>query len=103
MMLQTTEKFEQKHGDAEVLHPLSAEDRAVVAPMRAQVEPFKGTMTGPEARAAYDGIMEQTPDAPGVRYEQGAVGEVSGTWCRPQIAAPGVVILYLHGGAHVLG
>ena len=98
-MLLTTERPERQHGDAEVLHPLSAEDRAVVAAMRAQIEPFKGTMTGPEARVAYDGIMEQTPDAPGVGYERGAVGGVPGIWCRPRTAAPGVVILYLHGGS----
>jgi acetyl esterase/lipase len=28
---------------------------------------------------------------------------VRGIWCRPRTAAPGVVILYLHGGAYVLG
>ena len=102
-MLLTTERPGCQHADAEVLHPLSAEDRAVVAALRAQTEPFKGTMTGPEARVAYDGIMEQTPDAPGVGYERGAVGGVPGIWCRPRTAAPGVVILYLHGGAHILG
>src|SRR4030095_7602449 len=71
--------------------------------LRAQTEPYKGTMTGPEARVAYDGIMEQTPDAPGVGYERGAIGGVPGIWCRPQTAAPGIVILYLHGGAYVFG
>jgi epsilon-lactone hydrolase len=102
-MLLTTERHGHQTGDAEVFHPLSAADRAVVAAMRAQVEPFKGTMTGPEAREAYDGIMEQTPDAPGVRYERGTVGGVPGIWCRSQTASPEVVTLYLHGGAHVLG
>lgn len=102
-MQPTTHRPERQHNDAEVFHPLSAEDRAVVASMRAQVEPFKGTMTGPEARTAYDGIMEQTPDAPGVGYEQGVVGGVQGIWCRPQSVTPGVFMLYLHGGAHVLG
>jgi epsilon-lactone hydrolase len=103
MMLLTTEKPERQNADAEILHPLIAEDGAVMAAMRAQVEPFKGTMTGPDAREAYDGIMEQTPDAPGVSYERDAVGGVRGIWCRPRTAAPGVVILYLHGGAYVLG
>ena len=102
-MLLTSESPGRQNGDAEVFHPLIAEDRTAVAAMRAQIEPLKGTMTGPEARVAYDGIMEQTPDAPGVDYEQGAVGGVRGVWCRPRTAAPGVVILYLHGGAHVLG
>jgi acetyl esterase/lipase len=91
------------NADAEVLHPLIAEDRAVMAALRPQIEPFKGTMTGPEAREAYDGIMEQTPDAPGVSYERGEVGGIPGIWCCPRAAAPGAVILYLHGGAYVLG
>ena len=102
-MLLTTERPGHQHVDAEIYHPLSAEDRAAVAAMRAQIEPFKGTMTGPEAREAYDGIMEQTPDAPGVAYEPGVVGGVPGIWCRPRTAAPGVAILYVHGGAYVLG
>jgi monoterpene epsilon-lactone hydrolase len=102
-MLLTTERLERQHGEAEIIHPLSAGDRAVVTAMRPQVEPFKGTMTGPEAREAYDRIMEQTPDAPGVRYERGAAGGVPGVWCRPQTATPDAVILYLHGGAHVFG
>jgi acetyl esterase/lipase len=101
-VLLTTEQPERHHAD-EVLHPLVDEDRAVVAAMRAQAEPFKGTMTGPEAREAYDGIMEQTPDAPDVSYERGAVGGVRGIWCRPQTADSEGVILYLHGGAYVLG
>lgn len=98
-----THRLERQHDAAEVFHPLSDADRAVVIAMRPQAEPFKGTMTGPEAREAYDGIMEQTPDAPGVRYERGSAGGVPGAWCRPQDAAPGVMILYLHGGAHVFG
>ena len=88
-MLLTKESPERRHGDAEVFHPLIAEDRAAVAAMRAEIEPFKGTMTGPVARQAYDGIMEQTPDAPGVCYEPGSVGEVQDIWCRPRTAAPG--------------
>jgi monoterpene epsilon-lactone hydrolase len=102
-MLLTTEGLERRHVGAEVFHPLSVEDRAVLAAMRPQVEPFKGTMTGPEARVAYDGIMEQTPDARGVRFERGTVGGVPGVWCRPPTAVTGVGILYLHGGAHVFG
>jgi monoterpene epsilon-lactone hydrolase len=102
-MLFALERPGRQTVDAEVLHPLIAEDRAAVAAMRAQVEPFKGTMTGPESREIYDGIMDQTPDAPGVAYEPGAVGGGPGLWCRPRTAAPGVAILYLHGGAYVLG
>jgi acetyl esterase/lipase len=102
-MLLTTERPGRRRTDAEVFHPLNTEDRAIVAAMRAQAEPLKGTLTGPESREIYDGIMEQTPDAQGVAYEPGAVGGGPGLWCRPRTAAPGVAILYLHGGAYVLG
>lgn len=102
-MLLTAERLERQTGDAEVHHPLSPEDRAVMAALRPRIEPFKGTMTGPEAREAYDGIMEQTPEAPDVSYERGVVGGVPGIWRRPQTAAPEGVILYLHGGGYVFG
>lgn len=102
-MLLTTESLARLDTNAEVSHPFIAQDRAILAAMRAQIEPFKGTMTGPEAREPFDAIMEQTPDAPGVSYERGAVGGVPGIWVRPRTAAPGDVILYLHGGAYVFG
>jgi acetyl esterase/lipase len=102
-MLQTTERPGRQTADAQFLHPLIAEDRAVMAALRAQTESFKGTMTGPEAREAYDAIMEQTPDAPGVSHERGAVGAVRSIWCLPRTADLTIVILYLHGGAYVLG
>jgi len=60
-------------------------------------------MSGPEARAPFDEMMEHVPDAAGVTYTQGVVGGVPGMWCRPQSARPDAVILYLHGGAYVLG
>jgi acetyl esterase/lipase len=87
----------------EVFHSLIPGDREIVAAIRTQAEPFKGTMTGPDAREAYDAIIEQTPDAPGVTYERGEVGGVRGVWCRPQTAVSGSVLLYLHGGGYVLG
>ena len=44
-----------------------------------------------------------TPDAAGVQYEDAVVGGVKGVWCRPENARAGAAILYLHGGAYVLG
>ncbi len=60
-------------------------------------------MSGPEARAPFDEVMEQVPDAPGVTYAQDRVGGVPGVWCRPPGVRPDAVILYLHGGAYVVG
>ncbi len=102
-MQHTIERSGFQTAGAEVFHPLLKEDRAVMDVMRAQVEPFKGTLTGPEAREPFDAIMEQVPDAPGVSYERGVVGGVPGVWCRPRTAEQGSFILYLHGGAYVFG
>jgi acetyl esterase/lipase len=60
-------------------------------------------MSGPQARAPFDELMEHVPDAPGVTYARGIVGGVPGVWCRPPSALADAVILYLHGGAYVLG
>jgi epsilon-lactone hydrolase len=62
----------------------------------------KGSVTGPAAREPFDQLMEQTPSVDGVTYEKADVGGVRGWWCRPDDAAP-AAILYLHGGAYVVG
>jgi acetyl esterase/lipase len=54
-------------------------------------------------RASFDEVMEQTPDAAGVTYETAVIGGVPGVWCRPGVALSSVVILYLHGGAYIVG
>jgi acetyl esterase/lipase len=84
-------------------HDLSDADRERVAVMRQQFAPFKGKMGDPSARGAFDEVMEKTPDAPGVAYEAGVVGGISGVRCVPRNARPGAAILYLHGGAYLLG
>ena len=88
---------------AVVRHALNDKDDAIIAALRTQVAPLKGKMDGPQARPMFNDVMEHTPDAPGVTYEEGAVGGVRGVWCRPQSPRPGVALLYLHGGAYVLG
>jgi hypothetical protein len=47
--------------------------------------------------------MSKTPAADGAADEAGVVGGVPGWWCRPADAVAGGVILYLHGGAYVVG
>ncbi len=84
-------------------HALTIKDDGVIAAMRTQVAPLKGKMDGPHARGMFDEVMEHTPDAAGVSYEEGTIGGVRGIWCRPQSARPGAVLLHLHGGGYVLG
>jgi epsilon-lactone hydrolase len=88
---------------SEIRHPLTHKDEEAVAAMRVQVALSKGKMSGPEARAPFDEVMEHVPDAQGVEYKQGVIGGVPGVWCRPQSVRPDAVILYFHGGAYVLG
>jgi|HubBroStandDraft_1064217.scaffolds.fasta_scaffold08684_2 monoterpene epsilon-lactone hydrolase len=88
---------------AQVRHGLTSKDAVAIEAMRAQVAPLKGKLSGPEARGVFDEVMEHTPTAPGVTYEEGVVGGVRGIWCRPPNARPGVVLLHIHGGAYVLG
>jgi acetyl esterase/lipase len=80
-------------------HPVSAEDRATMAKIRAMAAPAKCVLE----RAAFDALIEHTPPVQGVTYEAGVVGGVAGWWCRPLHQTPGAVILYLHGGAYIVG
>ena len=68
--------------------------------MRAYAANNKG---GGFSRAAYDQLVEQTPDAPSVEYEEGKVGGVAGWWCLPKGRKESAAMLYLHGGAYILG
>jgi len=67
-------------------HELSPKDAATVEAIRQQSTPFKGTMTGPEARPGYDAIIEAVPWAEAVSYEEAVLGGVAGMWCRPPSA-----------------
>jgi monoterpene epsilon-lactone hydrolase len=81
-----------------VQHPLSAEDQAAMAAMRAIVEPNKGKLQGIAARVPFDAIMEHVSAPVGVVYESDRIGGVSGWWCRPENARPGHAIMHIHGG-----
>ena len=85
-----------------IRHPFQREDRQPMAMLREAAAPAKGSL-GPEMREVFDQMMEMTPDAPGVIYEEASVGKIPGWWCRPVDSLEGAAILYLHGGAYVLG
>lgn len=88
----------------EGFHTLAAPDWVAMAAMKKQLEPLKGQVSGPGARPTFDEMMQHVPAAPGVRYEAATVGGVAGWWCRPAATtAPASAVLYLHGGAYVLG
>jgi epsilon-lactone hydrolase len=81
-----------------VQHPLSAEDEAAMAAMRAIAESNKGKLQGVSARVPFDAIMERVSAPVGVVYEADSVGGISGWWCRPEGARPSQAVMHLHGG-----
>ena len=103
-MQSDNEKLEHSNAyAAEIRHPLAEKDGEAIAVMRTEAASSKGKLSGPDARGSFDEIMEKTPDALGVSYEQGVVGGVPGVWCHPQNPHLGVAIIHLHGGAYVQG
>jgi epsilon-lactone hydrolase len=79
--------------------PFSTEDRETMAKIRVATASAKGVLE----RRDFDALMEHTPSASGVTYEAARVGGVPGWWCRPSGASKSSAILYLHGGAYVVG
>ena len=80
------------------VHPVSKQDQAAMAAMRAVVEPNKGKLQGTAARGLFDALMERVAPPEGIAYELDTVGGVSGWWCRPEGARPGCVTMHVHGG-----
>jgi monoterpene epsilon-lactone hydrolase len=80
------------------VHPVTQEDKAAIAAMRAIVEPNKGRLQGTSARVPYDEIMSRVKAPAGVTFHEDTLGGVSGYWCRPAGVQPGNAILHLHGG-----
>jgi epsilon-lactone hydrolase len=87
----------------EIHHSATAIDQQTVASIRAQTAPFKGMMASLEARPGYEAMIAAIPAASGVSYEQTTVGGIPGHWCRVDGAAADAALLYLHGGAYMLG
>jgi epsilon-lactone hydrolase len=87
----------------EVWRPLVPTDALARTKLRALLAPHKGEMRGPQARSAYDAVVQQVSPAGDVSYRPEAINGVPGWWCIPSGAEAGGAILYLHGGWFVLG
>ena len=85
---------------AAIHHPLVPQDRAAMAKIR---EAMATATKVPLDRATFDEIIGHTVPADGVAFEAAIVGGVPGLWCRPTDAPTRSVILYIHGGAYILG
>jgi epsilon-lactone hydrolase len=84
-------------------HSLSANDAAAMRQLRELMKGAKGTIRGPEARSMFDDLMGHVAAAAGVMAEEATLGGVPGWWVRPANPPADRAILYLHGGAYVLG
>jgi monoterpene epsilon-lactone hydrolase len=87
----------------ETYHSEHLLDRAAMLAMRAMLALQPAADLGPGGRAAFDELTAKTPAADGVTYEAAVLGGVPGWWCRPGNTDPHTAILYLHGGAYVVG
>jgi len=86
-----------------IYHQEYPDDHAAMVAMRALIASQPPIEFGPEGRPVFDMLLQQTPPADGIAYEATEVGGVPGWWCRPEDAAEKAAVLYLHGGAYVLG
>ena len=92
----------------EIEHPLSAADRDAMVAFRAQRKALVASQAGrtpavAELRQGYDAMVGQTPPAAGVTCEPAVVGGIPGFWCCLAGARAKAAILYIHGGAYMLG
>ncbi len=89
-------------GLVESRHSLSDDERvaadAVLAAVARHLAGFPGSR-----RDAYDAMTAWTPIAEGVALDAVDRDDVSGWWVRPTGTPAGRAILFLHGGAYMLG
>lgn len=84
------------------IHPLSEDERLTEARIlegnRKHFATFKGT-----PRDIYDAMTTKTPIADGVATEEVSSDSVRGIWVRPAGVSSKRAILFVHGGAYMLG
>ncbi len=91
-----------KTGLIEKLHALSDEERQIEQSILAAIGHHFASFVG-SRREAYDVMTAQTPILDGVTMEAVKQNDVQGWWVRPPCAPTDKAILFLHGGAYMLG
>ena len=89
-------------GLIEARHTLPDEERSIEQAVLAEIGRLFAGFWG-SRREAYDAMTAETPLALGVAFEAVAEKGVSGWWVRPESAPAGRAILFIHGGAFILG
>ncbi|KJV47900.1 alpha/beta hydrolase [Pantoea sp. BL1] len=80
-------------------HPLTGHDQLQVQQSLAEQQTHRANFTG-SMRAYYDEMTAETPLAAAMRSEQASD---SGWWLHPQETRTEQVIVFIHGGAYMLG
>jgi epsilon-lactone hydrolase len=91
-----------KTGLIETRHALSEDERHIEKTILAGIGRHFAGFTG-SRREAYDAMIAQAPVADGVVLEAVDQNDMRGWWVRPAGAPVDRVILFLHGGAYMLG
>ncbi|WP_213763725.1 alpha/beta hydrolase [Caballeronia sp. dw_19] len=86
----------------ETRHVLSDDERQIEQTVLAEIHQLFSNPTG-DQRETYDTLIARTPIADGVTLEAIDRDGVSGWWVRPSGAPADRTILFLHGGAYLLG
>jgi monoterpene epsilon-lactone hydrolase len=86
----------------ETWHALSDDERQIEQAVLAGIHELFSNPTG-DQRETYDTLITRTPIADGVTLEAIDRDGVSGWWVRPTGAPADRAILFLHGGAYMLG
>jgi epsilon-lactone hydrolase len=93
---------EIKVSQIETTHALSEDERQVEKAVLAAIAEHYASFVG-SRRDIYDAMTAQTPIADGVTMEVVDQNGMRGWWVRPAGARTDRAILFLHGGAYVLG
>ena len=83
-------------------HALSHDERRIEQAVLAALADHFASFVG-SRREAYDAMTAQTPCADGVAFQRVDETQVHGWWARPKAAPDDRAILFLHGGAYMLG
>lgn len=98
----TTAIIAPKTTSVETRHVLSDAERQIEQTVLAEIHGLFANPTGNQ-RETYDTMISRTPIADGVALEAIDRDGVSGWWVRPTGAPADRAILFLHGGAYMLG
>lgn len=82
--------------------PLDARDAELLPSLHEYFKSFWSD-TSEEPRTHYNRFIANTPVADGVKCRPAAASEPPGLWCQPAAAEADRALLYLHGGAYVMG